>query len=300
MEFQYSEEFVQKVKHLLRGKELWPNYYDYINYHTGNINNGVELASKFLCPEMEFHCGSFKNKTILDFGCGTGSTTTAIAYLSSNVYAYDIDKESVEICKMRIKEHNLTKNVKEIICADFDIFIKSSPSFDIILLNGVVEHIPLSNQGLRGKILCGLFDKLNKGGFLYINDTPNRLIPYDFHSTKLWWIPWMKAGSNKAFIKAVKYKRHSECPTHSKGPLGLEEVGAWGSTYWGIKKILKEKNFQCLNTKSGHDRHIYYSYKTGWKQKLFDFVLFYSFVKFFNIPLTTFYPNIANLVIKKI
>jgi len=299
MELQYSEEFIQKVKHLLRGKELWPNYAEYIKYHIGNIGNGVDLASNFLCPEIEYHCGNLKDKTILDFGCGTGSTTTALAKSSSNIYAYDIDIESIEICRQRLKEHHLEKNVKEIICEDFDDFVKSSPCFDIILLNGVVEHIPLSKKGLRKRILCSLFDKLNQDGFLYINDTPNRLYPFDAHSTQLWWIPWMKAGSKKAFNKAVKYKRHSESPTHSEGTLGLEEIGAWGSTYFEIKNILKEKNFKFINNLSGHNRHIYYSYKTGWKQKLFDFVLYYSFVKIFNIPLTTFYPNIANLVIKK-
>lgn len=299
MELQYSEEFVDKVKHLLRGKELWPNYAKYIKYHTGNVGNGVELALKFLCPEIEYHCGILKDKTILDFGCGTGSTTAALAIFSSNIYAYDIDNESIEICRQRLNEHNLEKNIKNIFHSDFDDFIKLSPCFDIILLNGVIEHIPLSKNGLRKRILCGLFDKLNQGGFLYINDTPNRLYPFDSHSTQLWWIPWMKAGSKRAYCKAIKKRKHSESPTHSEGTLGLEEVGAWGSTYFELKNIFKEKNYICLNNLSRHNRHVYYSYKTGWKQKMFDFVLYYSFVKFFNFPLTTFYPSIANFVIKK-
>jgi len=311
--FHYSKEFVKSIEYLHRGMENWPNYQDYIEDHLGGPNSRVIKFTKYLCPEIEYHCGNLKDKKILDFGCGTGSTTVALAQNSEKVYAFDIDDESIEISKQRINEHGLNSRVQFLCSDDINTYKDSIGTFDLIVVNGVIEHIPLSRTGLRKKIMLSLFELLNKSGHIFINETPNRLWPYDFHSTQLWWLPWTKPGSEWAYNRAVKKGRYSDAPRISKGPLGLEEVGVWGVTYWEVKSYFEGQQFVCLNVLNGHNRHlhylnrdVHYSFPGMWKRTLartlvaFEFVMYYFAAKLFKIPITAFYPNIINLVIKRI
>ena len=298
-EFNYSPEFKNLIIRLHRGKESWPNYQEYIDIHLGGPNSRVVQFGKHLTPEIEYHCGDLKNKRILDFGCGTGSTTVALAQESNQVIAFDIDQESLNICKRRIREHGLQNKVRFSYASDFDQVKKDLGKFDLILLNGVIEHIPLSQKNLRRKILLSVFDSLKTPGYLFINETPNRLWPYDFHSTQLWWIPWSRPGSNWAYQKALNKGRHSDAPTISPGPLGLEEVGAWGATYWEIKKYFQEKHFICVNTLRGYDRYLYYRSKDSWPRRAFYTLVYFLFTKSFNIPITAFGHSLSNLVFKK-
>lgn len=303
--FNYSKDFQRMIVRLHRAKENWPNYQNYLKAHLGGPDSRVVILTKYLCPEIEYHCGSLKDKRILDFGCGTGATTAALAQNSKQICAFDTDEESIEICKRRISEHGLKSRVQFYCADDLDKVKDFMDTFDLILVNGVIEHIPLTRTGLRKKTMQSLFELLKKPGYLYINETPNRLCPFDFHTTQLWWIPWTKPGSEWAYRKAVKKRRHSDAPTISKGPLGLEERGAWGATYWEIKNYLKGEKFVCTNTVSGHNRHIHYlsnplgKFLGTWKQTVFEFIMYYSAVKLLHIPITAFAPNITNLVIKK-
>jgi len=297
--FDYSEDFKNLIVHLHRGKERWPNYQSYLMDHLGGPRSRVITYMKYLCPEIEYHCGSVKDKRILDFGCGTGATTAALAHFSEHVCALDVDEESIDICRRRIHEHALESRVSLYCADDLDKVKESMGSFDLILVNGVIEHIPLTKTGQRKRIVRALFELLNTPGYLYINDTPNRLYPFDFHSTQLWWIPWSKPGSQWAYRRAIAKGKHSDIPTISKGPLGLEEVGAWGATYWEIKKYLEGERAVCLNTLTGHNRHLYYLSPRTWKYAIFEFAFYYTVVKLFHVPMNAFAQSIPNLVMKK-
>jgi hypothetical protein len=151
-----------------------------------------------------------------------------------------------------------------------------------------------------------LFALLNEGGYLYINDSPNRLYPIDFHSTTLWWIPWTKPGSEWAYKRAIKKgslsddPKDEECSLVRIGQLCLEEYGAWGITYWEIMSYLEGEKLVCINIISGHNRYIYYfPLRRNWKRTFLEFLLYYVTVKLFNIPITAFAPNINNLIIQK-
>jgi SAM-dependent methyltransferase len=300
--FEYSQEFKNLILELHRGKEHYPFYENYINDHLGGPNSRFSNFVKYLYPEIQHHCGDLISKRVLDFGCGTGATTAVLAMHCSQVVAFDIDQRSTAICEKRLREHNLIDKVFLLRAEDFEKVIEQVGTFDFILLNGVLEHIPLSAAGLRGKILQILFDSLNVQGVLYINKTPNRLWPVDRHTTKLWWIPWTRPGSKWAYSKAVRRGRHSDNPeTHASGPLGLEERGAWGATFFEIRKYLSGKPFEIVNTLPGHDRHLSYTERgAGIQRRSFDFLVYYFFSKWTNIPMTALAPFISHLVIRKI
>lgn len=300
--FEYSQEFKNLIIELHRGKEALPFYQSYINAHLGGPNSRLSNFVKYLYPEIRYHCGELSPKRVLDFGCGTGATTVALAMHCSQVVAFDIDQRSITACEKRLIEHNLIDKIHLLCAVDFENMIGKVGTFDFILLNGVIEHIPLSKIGLRKKVLQMLFDILNLKGVLYINKTPNRLWPIDRHTTQLWWIPWTRPGSTWAYSKAVRRGKHFDNPeTHSYGPLGLEERGAWGATFFEIKEYLSGKSFEIVNSLAGHNRHLSYTQRgENIQRRIFDFFVYTFFSRWTKIPITAVAPFITHLVIQKI
>jgi SAM-dependent methyltransferase len=300
--FAYSQEFKNLIIALHRGKEALPFYERYIDDHLGGPNSRLSNFVRYLYPEIRHHCGDLSPKRVLDFGCGTGATTAVLAMNCSQVVAFDIDQRSIAACERRLTEHNLIEKVHLLCALDFENILGKVGTFDFILLNGVIEHIPLSKIGLRKKILQILFDILNSRGVLYINKTPNRLWPIDRHTTQLWWIPWTRPGSMWAYSKAVRMGKHSDNPeTHSYGPLGLEERGAWGATFFEIKEYLSGKPFETINSLPGHDRHLSYNQRgENFQRRIFDFFVYYFLTRWTGIPITAMAPFITHLAIRKI
>jgi len=298
--FEYSQQFHELIVDLHRGKETLPQYSGYIRAHLGGPDSRIVNYAARLCPEIEYHCGPLNNKRILDFGCGTGATTAALAHYCKDIHAFDVDAASLEICKLRIKEHGLDNRVQFCSPTDVDAIKRSVGPFDLILLNGVLEHIPLSQMNLRRHTVRALFELLKTPGHLYINDTPNRLYPYDFHTTQLWWIPWTKPRSKWAYTRAVARYRYTRYPTIIEGVAALESAGTWGALYWDIMNYLRGHQFLCLNTLPGHNRHIHYLSQPTRKRAAFEFLFYYTAVKVFRIPITALSPSLTNLVIKRI
>jgi len=300
MEFKYTESFQAKIANLHRGKENLPGYESYIRAHLGGPSSRLIRYINTLIPEIQYHCGSLKHKQVLDFGCGTGATAVALAMYSDSTSAFDVDLESVHICEHRLREHGIENQVKLYHANDIDDVKGLMGTFDLILLNGVIEHIPLTKTGMRKRLLRTIFTELlNQSGYMVISETPNRLWPFDFHTTQLWWIPWTRPGSSWAYTRAVKKGRHVDSPTTSEGSLGLEERGAWGETYWEIRNYLKDITFTCVNLQRGHNRRLHYSYRETWKEKLFATAMYYSAVKLLHVPICAFTPGISNLILKK-
>jgi len=298
--FEYSQEFKDLILDYHKGKEDLPSYQINITDHLGGPDSTLSYFINYIYPEIHHHFGDLTSKRVLDFGCGTGSTTAGLAMYCNEVVAFDIDPRGTAVCKARLKEHNML-NRTEVLCApDFDKVYPGIGKFDFILINAVIEHIPLSKQQLRKKTLLNLLDALNVQGCLCINDAPNRLWPIDFHTTKLWWIPWTKPGSRWAYQRAVRKGRHKENPvTHSEGPLGLEERGAWGTTFFEIQKYFSGKSVGVVNSLPGHNRHLSYTQKRK-KRQLFDFLVYYTITKWTKIPITAMAPFINFLIIRKL
>jgi len=298
--FEYSEKFLSMIKDLHAGKENLPYYSDYIEAHLAGVNSRYRGFLCHLIPEITYRCGDLGKKKVLDFGCGTGATTVALASVAEEVWAYDIDEKSIFICEERVKEHGLLDKVR-FVGGSFQEQKENMEGFDFILMNGVIEHIPLSLQGLRKKVLLDLFSLLNAGGYLYINGTPNRLLPFDFHTTRLWWLPWSKPGSNWAYQRAIQKGKHVKEGGHSMGPLGLEERGVWGATYFEIVKYVSGQPYTIMNSIEGYSRHLDYQSvgNSSIKRKAFEKIVYYAATKCFEIPITALTPFLTHLVIRK-
>ena len=120
-----------------------------------------EMVSKFIQVE---------NATVIDIGCGEGGLSIAFAKENSKVLSLDIDPERVKRSKIRAEEEGVEVNF---VVADGLRLPFRSFSFDIIICNDLIEHVPEPQRLMED---CNRV--LKKGGILYLQ-TPNRMSPYE-------------------------------------------------------------------------------------------------------------------------
>ncbi len=298
-EFVFSARFEQMIRDMHKGLEHSPFYSSYIAAHLGGPQSRQVTFSRTVCPEIEYHCGPLGGRRVLDFGCGTGATTAALARLAESVAAFDVWPESIEIARQRLCELGLAGSVEFFRADGAGEVAGEMGEFDVITMFGVIEHLPVTSSGLRTEVLRSAAGMLRSGGFLFIGDTPNRLWPHDSHTTRLWWIPWSRPGSRWAYDRAVAKGRYARTEHYSPGPRGLEEQGAWGATYWEIERCLGDAGLTCVNKLDGHNRRLFYTGSRSTKAAVFELVTRSTACRLFRAPITAFAPYINNLVFRR-
>ena len=291
----YSNEFETAIREFLSSRSKLDRYEVY-------VNQGLDLRYnqiiKYVIPEIQYHLGDMSEMTVLDYCCGIGATTVALAEKCKYVYAADIDEASLHICNLRVKEHKVEEKVK-IVNTDNLKREYGKIKFDIVLMNGVIEHIPISEHNLRRRVIQDAFSYVKEGGHLYINDTPCRLWPKDIHTTNLWLISYFKPGSMLAYKYAVRFKKHTDNPAKTLYGKDLEIRGVWGSHYWEIIKSLRGYNYHCINLDIGHNKNIFYKRIPKAKRHILETFMFLFAGKLFDVPITAFSSYINNLIFKK-
>lgn len=113
-------------------------------------------------------------KKILDCGCGTGQYVLALLQRGAEVYGIEYDSEKVVRCK---REHpELTERVKS---GNIEAMDYETNSYDIALLNEVLEHVLNENKALHE------IHRILKPKGLIVVFSPNRLYPFETHSVSL-------------------------------------------------------------------------------------------------------------------
>jgi ubiquinone/menaquinone biosynthesis C-methylase UbiE len=105
-------------------------------------------------------------KRILDIGCGLGMYVSQFRQFSDDVHGVDIDPDKIARASESLP--NLHVSPAEELPFDDD-------SFDIILLNEVIEHVDDDRQTIREA-----YRVLAPGGHIVVY-APNRLYPFETH-----------------------------------------------------------------------------------------------------------------------
>lgn len=82
---------------------------------------------------------SFRNKRILEVGCGPGWLTTHYALAGAQVYAVDLTLRAVELTQHHLKYRNVSANVQEANAEDLPF---KDETFDLVVASGVLHHTP--------------------------------------------------------------------------------------------------------------------------------------------------------------
>jgi len=241
----YGPEFLAKVRQMHSAAVGLPAYESWIVDHMGGR---VETFRRRLLRQISAFT-DLQGADILDFGCGTGSTTVMLAEASAGgrISAADIDPLSLEMARMRFEHHGISSRVSILaidpVEKEGDLSLDSG-TFDFVLMNGVLEHVvPFGN---RAAVILEAWRMLRTGGLLFISETPNSLWPVDRHTTGLPFIPWLPSWAAHRY--AVALGRH-----HENGD--LDSRGRRGMTYWGITRPLRKAGhgFRVLNiTRTGN------------------------------------------------
>jgi len=143
---------------------------------------------------------SLEGKQVLEIGCGTGSSSVAIAEQGATVTGTDIDEGAIAVAEARAVAYGVDvsyqkRNAQEI-TRSFDV-----NRFDIIMFFACLEHMTISERLIS---LRDAWAMLPVGGLLIIVETPNRLWYYDDHTA---WLPFFHWLPNEL---AFQYTRFSE------------------------------------------------------------------------------------------
>lgn len=223
----YSEKFLKK---LFEVKKEWMkdeiDRLDNPNYIEGPFSRVLSTFSIDL-----------KNNLVLDFGCGSGASSIILTKLgAAHVVGVDINHPYLEIASRRAEEHMLNRRIQLCrISSRAEIPFKNY-TFNVVICNGVLEHIHPQH---RKQTIRKLWDIIREGGYLVITETPNRLWPYDSHTTKLWFISYLPLNLAKQY--ALLFKRVG--PNES-----IDELlsrGLRGMTYWEIIGAIQNGLIEC-------------------------------------------------------
>ena len=110
----------------------------------------------------------FDGKKLLDFGCGTGSSSINLSRLLNNakIIGIDNDETLIDIAKQKLKHYGYN-NLRFFKSSGF--LNKDSDKFDFILLSAVHEHLTKKE---RMSLMPLLWEKLKSNGIMFINQTP--------------------------------------------------------------------------------------------------------------------------------
>jgi ubiquinone/menaquinone biosynthesis C-methylase UbiE len=156
------------IKASYRENIAHPNFERWKRGREVAVNRGL-----FLKSILEQVC-SPEGKTILDIGSGIGGTALL---LSENNHCISLDI-SLDSLKDQPKSKSLS-----CICADGKKLPFRAETFDIIILQDVIEHI-----GQAGTLLHDIFPFLKPDGVIYLS-TPNRFSILNILSDPHWGIP---------------------------------------------------------------------------------------------------------------
>ncbi len=203
------------------------------------------------------------DKRILEIGCGTGSSTVALAEQGAEITGIDIDDGALEVAKDRSRVYGLYMEFL-LLNADQILNTFGTNSFDFIIYFACLEHMTIPE---RLASLRQAWEMLSEQGLLIIVETPNRLWYFDGHTSRLpfyHWLPvelafhYSKFSSRENFRKLYnEYNDDTKNHFLRRGrgmsyhelelairPLENIKVVSSISTYQGIRYKLKMSNLE--------------------------------------------------------
>lgn len=138
-----------------------------ILYHESGVFNINQFENL-----LQAHGSSFNDKTVLEFGCGTGRMLEPCSRLAKKVYGFDISQPHLDIAKQHVP-------TAELYCVDNSDALPALPTnVDIIYSLIVLQHI---RPPLMKKYIGLLLQLLNPNGIALLH-VPYHIPNYDYNN----------------------------------------------------------------------------------------------------------------------
>ncbi|MBI5739886.1 MAG: class I SAM-dependent methyltransferase [Nitrospirae bacterium] len=183
---------------------------------------------------------SFSNKKILDFGCGSGSSTMILGRMfpHTEIVGIELDDNLLSVARQRSTYYGFDNRIKLLKSPDADNLPKDLGKFDYVVLHAVFEHFL---PGERKMLLPKIWNLLYPEGVLFIEETPYRYFPIELHTTRL---PIINYLPNKiAFYFAKKFSKSNIANDSWNSLLRKGIRGGSVREILGILNKCKEKPF---------------------------------------------------------
>lgn len=128
-----------------------------------------------------------RERKILEIGCGTGSSTLALAEQGAVVVGIDVDEGALRVARDRCRVYGVAVDVRALNATRLDEEFQHG-DFDLIIFYASLEHMTLSE---RLAALSQAWSILPVGGMLSVIETPNRLWFFDGHTALLPFFHWL-------------------------------------------------------------------------------------------------------------
>ncbi len=138
-----------------------------------------------------------ENLTVLDLGSGEGGTAKVLAG-KNHVLSFDLSMNRLQRQREKDKQANLVNG-------DALVLPFKKNSFDLIILQDVIEHIPNNKR-----LLKNIYEVLKPDGIIYLS-TPNRYSIFNIIADPHWGFPVIALMKRKQIKKYfLKYFRKTE------------------------------------------------------------------------------------------
>ena len=96
---------------------------------------------------------SLKGKKILEIGCGTGSSTIALAEQGAIVTGLDIDEDALHVARKRAEVYGVNANFESINADKFSNRFEAG-TFDIVIFFACLEHMTIQERLIFLCMIC--------------------------------------------------------------------------------------------------------------------------------------------------
>lgn len=123
---------------------------------------------------------------VLEIGSGRGASTFALTEQGARVTAVDVNRHATDYATAQLSAVGLRATFQNVNAADLDHF--DGGPFDLVIFWASLEHMTVHE---RARAIRGAWALLQPGGSMAIVETPNRLWPYDSHTSRLPFFNWL-------------------------------------------------------------------------------------------------------------
>lgn len=93
--------------------------------------------------EYSYHLlGDVSDKSVLDFGCGSGENSVLLAHRGANVIAMDISESLIHVAERRLAVNRLKGPIRFLACSAHDIAL-ADESVDVVFGMAILHHLEL-------------------------------------------------------------------------------------------------------------------------------------------------------------
>jgi len=148
----------------------------------------------------------FRGCRLLDFGCGSGASSMALARLlpDTEIVGVELNPKLLKLAAAKLA-HHAVQNVRFEKSPSGTELPEDIGSFDFISFSAVYEHL-LPKE--RDDLMPLVWRTLRPGGVLFINQTPHRYFPIDTHSSGLPLVNYLP--DRLAHWAVVRFSKRSE------------------------------------------------------------------------------------------